>query len=78
MLNKAALNGQIHGVSIAKDAPKINNLFFTNDSILFSRANDQEACVIVDILNKYEGLSGQQINVDKSELSFSRGLIGVR
>lgn len=44
--------------------------------MLFARANDQEARVLVDILQKYEGLSGQQINFDKSELFFNKGLKG--
>ncbi|KAL2905274.1 hypothetical protein RDABS01_003984, partial [Bienertia sinuspersici] len=43
-------------------------------SLLFARANRQECKVIVDTLNKYEVASGQKINYQKSEVSFSRGI----
>ncbi|XP_048499407.1 putative ribonuclease H protein At1g65750 isoform X2 [Beta vulgaris subsp. vulgaris] len=46
----------------------------SDDSLLFSRASRQECTIIVDILNHYELASGQKINYDKSEVSFSRGV----
>lgn len=72
MIKKAHDRGLIHGVSIARDAPKVTHLFFADDSIIFTRANDQEASVLVDILKKYEDLSGQKVNIDKCEVSFSK------
>ncbi|XP_021736564.1 uncharacterized protein LOC110703122 [Chenopodium quinoa] len=47
---------------------------FLHDSILFARSNRRECEAIVDILNKYEVASGQKINYEKSEVSFSKGV----
>lgn len=50
-------------------------LFFADDSIIFARANLENAAAVKNILHiYYEQLSGQKTNVEKSEISFSRGL----
>ncbi|KAL6526559.1 hypothetical protein OROGR_015649 [Orobanche gracilis] len=67
--------GVIHGASIARAAPKISHLFFADDSIIFFRDNLEEAEVIKKILADYQQVSGQLINLDKSELSFSRNVL---
>lgn len=43
-------------------------------NLVFARANDQEANTILGILKTYEVLSGQMVNFDKCEVSFSGGL----
>ena len=35
---KAENDGKIHGASICKEAPKVSNLLFANDSLLFCQA----------------------------------------
>ena len=52
----------------------ISHLLFADDSLLFARATRQECLEVVDLFNKYEEASGQKINYDKSEVSFSRGV----
>ena len=74
MLQQAQEQQRIHGISVARGAPSITHLFFADDSIIFVRANDREASVIADILRRYEGLSGQKVNLDKCEISFSNNL----
>lgn len=64
----------IHGVKIARTAPQISHLFFADDSLLFSRANKSEAEKIMSILTRYERASGQVVNLDKSEATFSRNV----
>jgi len=54
--------------------PPITHLFFASDSLLFSRASTQEGDIISQIFRDYEQASGQQIHLDKSELSFSRNV----
>ncbi|CAI8603430.1 unnamed protein product [Vicia faba] len=46
-------------------------LVFTNDILLFARANTNEATKILDILRQYHTASGQIVNLVKSEASFS-------
>src|SRR4051812_12551253 len=71
MLSNAADNGRIHGIKVARRSPTISHLFFADDSLLFARASEEEAGRIKQILGDYEKASGQSINVDKSEVSFS-------
>lgn len=40
--------------------------FFTDDSVIFAHALEDEADVILSILGFYEDSSGQKINLDKS------------
>lgn len=63
--------GKIHGISIAKNAPPISHLFFADDSMVFCRANRTEAKHLMDIFAEYQRISGQKINLSKSEMVFS-------
>ena len=42
LLQKAGLEGHIHGVSICRRAPKISHLLFVDDSLLFCQASEKE------------------------------------
>ena len=72
LLQKATSQEDIHGVSLCRQGPKITNLFFSNDSLLFCRATIPECQKIQDILRLYEQASGQQLNRAKTTLFFSR------
>ncbi|XP_019182140.1 PREDICTED: uncharacterized protein LOC109177284 [Ipomoea nil] len=71
LLQKAEASGAIHGVRVARGAPTVSHLFFANDSLLFFRANHQEAMTIKEYLDLYNAVSGQLINYDKSSAVFS-------
>ncbi|KAL9661671.1 hypothetical protein QQ045_026497 [Rhodiola kirilowii] len=64
--------GLISGVKICRMAPTISHLFFADDSIFFIKADPGEAGQLKSILNQYERASGQLINFEKSEISFSK------
>jgi hypothetical protein len=72
LLKKATLQGEIHGVSLCPRGPKITNLFFADDILLFCRASLIECQKIQEILAIYEKASGQQLNRAKTTLFFSR------
>lgn len=74
LIKEAHAYGLLHGISISRNAPVISHLFFADDSLIFARANVREAEEILNILKRYESFSGQVINFEKSEVSFSRGL----
>ena len=38
LLQQAKVNGEISGVTICRNGPRISHLFFTDDSVLFYRA----------------------------------------
>ena len=71
MLKKAEANGDIRGVSLCRNGPRVSHLFFANDSVLFCRAKEEECQNILDLLSVYERGSGQKINRDKTNIFFS-------
>ncbi|GJT41078.1 reverse transcriptase [Tanacetum coccineum] len=71
MIRKSVTQGYIHGVKVCRGAPTISHLFFADDSIFFSRATEEESCRLKSILDQYCRASGQVINYEKSEISFS-------
>ncbi|CAM8943685.1 unnamed protein product [Rhodiola kirilowii] len=71
-LRLGEIGGQISGVRICRRAPVVTHLFFADDSIFFIKAEAEEARALKGILAQYENVSGQRINLEKSEICFSR------
>ena len=71
LLAKAEVDGSIKGVSICRRAPRISNLLFADDSLLFCQATQTEAETINEILQLYVHASDQSINLEKSSVYFS-------
>ena len=53
LLAKAEFEGRIKGVSICRRAPRITNLLFADDSLLFCQAIQNEGQVVLEILQTY-------------------------
>lgn len=64
----------IHGIKIGRRVDPISHLLFVDDSVLFARAIVEEVDNMLDILSIYEAASGQKLNLEKSEVSFSRNV----
>ena len=59
-------------MSVSRGRPQITHLFFTNDSLLFCQATRANCEAISGILQLYEGVSGQQLNRNKTSIFFTR------
>ncbi|XP_074308855.1 uncharacterized protein LOC141643553 [Silene latifolia] len=73
MIRREMEMGNLHGIRIAPVAPMVSHLFFADDSIIFTKANEREARLVKSIINRYEKASGQLVSLDKTTVSFSRG-----
>ena len=71
MLQKAERDDRIEGIQISRGAPRVNHLFFADDSLILMRATASDAQELKRILEVYERASGQVINKDKSSVMFS-------
>ena len=58
-------------MAAARHGPKVSHLFFTDDSLVFCKANKVDCEAFSDILKSYEDASGQMVNLDKSSILFS-------
>lgn len=66
----------LHDIRTSRGGPRVSHLLFADDYLLFSQANKKECSlcrILVFILRDYERASVQQVNFEKSEVSFSRG-----
>ena len=72
MIHKATERGEIQGVSICRNGPKLTHLFFADDSLLFCRATTHDCQKVLEILSNYERVSRQKLNREKTALFFSK------
>ncbi|XP_015963086.1 uncharacterized protein LOC107487020 [Arachis duranensis] len=71
LLHKAKQNRLIQGLQIHRRCPKVNHLLLADDSILFCKTNPEACSNILHLLNSYESISGQRVNLNKSVVFFS-------
>ncbi|CAI8597319.1 unnamed protein product [Vicia faba] len=53
MLKREVEDKHLHGVRVARNAPTISHIFFSDDSLFFARANTVEAGHILRVLSRY-------------------------
>jgi hypothetical protein len=72
MLSRADRMGVLEGVPTSRRGPRINHLFFADDSLLFCRADASHWNNLSNILHMYERASGKRLNSTKTAIYFSR------
>uniref|UniRef100_A0A803QSN3 Reverse transcriptase domain-containing protein n=1 Tax=Cannabis sativa TaxID=3483 RepID=A0A803QSN3_CANSA len=72
LIQEAERADKIHGIKFGREGLKLSHLFFADDSFVFLDANPTERRSMKAILQEYSSLSGQQINLQKSELCVGR------
>ena len=75
LLAKVEIEGRIKGVSICRGAPRITNLLFVDDSLLFCQATQNEGQAVMGVLQTYAQALGQCVNLEKSSVYFSSNTI---
>lgn len=71
LCRKAHSSGHMTGLRVSTKAPRINHLLFADDTMFFLNTDVGSCATLSNILRKYETVSGQMINTDKSSISFS-------
>jgi hypothetical protein len=74
LIKNSVARGDIHGVQICRGAPVVSHLLFADDCFLFCRSTVEESNHLMQLLKTYEEASGQEINLSKSEVFFSKNL----
>lgn len=74
LLHNESSANLIHGLLVARNAPKITHIFFADDNILCPRANLKADGSILQTLQRYQQASGQLVSLEKYEVSYSRNM----
>ncbi|KAL9691395.1 hypothetical protein QQ045_011817 [Rhodiola kirilowii] len=65
---------KLKGVKNCRGAPEITHMLFADGIIFFLRANLKNAENLKKVIEEYEILSGQKVNLSKSEIYFGRNI----
>ncbi|KAL9676543.1 hypothetical protein QQ045_004757 [Rhodiola kirilowii] len=68
-LERAYQVGDVQGIRVSRSGPHVLHLLFSDDCILFVRADVDNIMRVKSILKEFEEISGQRINYSKSEYS---------
>lgn len=72
LMNREERKGNIHGIKVAKNAPAVSHLLYTDYLLVMSRANKKEAEAFKRCFNTYCNWSSQEANLEKSSVLFSK------
>ncbi|XP_060969607.1 uncharacterized protein LOC133036861 [Cannabis sativa] len=65
----------ITGCKVARSAPTISHLLFADDSYVYCQASEEEANHVLQLLQTFEGASGQKVNLHKSSAFFNSNTV---
>ncbi|CAA0832714.1 Uncharacterized mitochondrial protein AtMg01250, partial [Striga hermonthica] len=71
-IHNAAESGSYKGIRLSRNGPTLTHLLFADDTLLFCKAEEQQAAKILQILQAYHCFTRQQVNMVKSSIFFSR------
>jgi hypothetical protein len=74
MITHKVDTGMWKGIKASRNSPSISHLFFADDLLLFTQANDQHCDMIKDIMNEFSDISGLKIHFQKSKMYVSPNL----
>ncbi|CAN1163478.1 LINE-1 reverse transcriptase homolog, partial [Linum perenne] len=71
LIQQAILTNSLCGIGLNSHCPKISHLMFADDTILFLKVTRSSIQVLKRLLQNYENMSGQRVNLTKSAARFS-------
>lgn len=74
LLMKEELDGNLHGIKVARNSPTISNLMYADDLLVMSRVGQSEAKAFQKCFEVYCGWSGQTPNLEKSNIIFFKNI----
>jgi hypothetical protein len=78
LIAEATEDGKWKPMRAGRNGPAISHLIFADDLLLFGQAVEENMNAVMEVLNRFCSMSGQQVNYDKSSIFFSRNVPNVR
>jgi hypothetical protein len=66
--------GKWKGIKAGRDGPMVSHLMFADDLLLFGEAKEEQMQCVIDTLNKFCNLSGQEVSQEKTSIYFSKNV----
>ncbi|PNX97917.1 ribonuclease H [Trifolium pratense] len=67
-------NGKWKGIKAGRNGPMVSHLMFADDLLLFGEAKEEQMKCVIDTLNKFCTLSGQEVSQEKTSIYFSKNV----
>jgi hypothetical protein len=74
LITQAVDEGKWRPMQAGRNGPRISHLMFADDLILFAEANVDQINVVLNVLNQFCHLSGQQVSHEKTSIMFSKNV----
>ncbi|CAN1347905.1 Putative ribonuclease H protein At1g65750 [Linum perenne] len=74
LINRSVDRKILHDITLTRNGPKITHCLFADDTIVFGKASISEVDKIIQTINDYGAIIGQEINNAKSAVYFSRNV----
>jgi hypothetical protein len=66
--------GKWKGIKAGRNGPMVSHLMFADDLLLFGEAKEGQMQCVIDTLNKFCNLSGQEVSQEKTSIYFSKNV----
>ncbi|CAL1390387.1 unnamed protein product [Linum trigynum] len=72
LIDRGISQGNIKGLKLKTGCPLLSHCLFADDTVIFGRASLEEAGAIMNIINGYGYITGQEVSMEKSSVFFSK------
>ncbi|MCH79377.1 putative non-LTR retroelement reverse transcriptase [Trifolium medium] len=70
----ATNNGEWRTLKAGRTGPMVSHLMFADDLLLFGEATERQMKCVMNILNKFCSMSGQEVSQEKTSILFSKNV----
>jgi hypothetical protein len=74
LIVQAVDEGKWKGIKAGRNGPTVSHLMFADDLLLFGEANENQMRCVIETLQQFCDMSGQQVSHEKTSILFSRNV----
>ncbi|CAL1400635.1 unnamed protein product [Linum trigynum] len=72
LIEKGLSRNSIHDLKMKPNCPRLFHCLFVDDTVIFGKASREEPEAIMRIINEYKSLTGQEVNLEKFPVFFTK------